>query len=168
MKPALRVFLLTLLISCNTRFDPNTNIEATIHPQLPGNEQDREEFIDSNLHAMYPNIGKYQIKIVNKGYKTGFFIGGNDFTVRFDSTGKWISSKVDIRYQSRLPDGIKEKLEDPLFKDWLMIGRKLTETPDTLYYKLEFKRKEEHWDLFVDKEGELLRKKKKIKKTITG
>ena len=156
-----------LLWSCQS-YNPNTQIETALKPEKPTEVEDVEEYITSTVSQMYPTIGKYRMKIVDKGYTLGFLIGGNEFRVRFDSKGNWKRSRVDIRHQAGLPSGIIETLKDPKFEGWQMATRRMYETPDSTYYKLEFRKKEVEWDLHFDKHGTLLKKEKQIKKLITS
>lgn len=160
--------LIAVLIWACQSLDPNTQIETVLKPVKPGDVGDVEEYISATVTRMYPNIGKYMIKIVDKGYTLDFLIGGNQFNVQFDSVGNWQRSRVEIRYESGLPSGILKALKDPLFQGWKMSTRRMYETPDSTYYKLEFRQKEVEWDLHFDREGNLLKKQKEIKKLITS
>ncbi len=160
--------MIAVLVWACQSFNPNTNIETAIKPDKPDDVGDVEEYIVGTVSKMYPNIGKYHLKIVDKGYTFDFLIGGNQFKVRFDPKGNWTRSRVDIRYQSGLPSGLLDTLKDPIFEGWQMATRRMWETPDSTYYKLEFRKKEVEWDLHFDKNGNLLKKQKEIKKLITS
>ena len=161
------VLITVLLWSCQS-YNPNTKIESAVTPHKPADLENVEEYIASTLPEMYPDLGKYRMKIVDKGYTLNFLIGGNEFRVRFDSLGNWKRSRVEIRYQSGLPPGIKETLQDTVFDGWKMATRRMYQTPDSIYYKLEFRKKEVEWDLHFDKQGNLLKKQKEIKKLISS
>ena len=82
-----------LVWSCQS-YNPNTPVETALKPEEPEGIEDIEEYIASTISQMYPTIGKYRIKIVDKGYTLDFLIGGNQFKVRFDSKGNLYVAEI--------------------------------------------------------------------------
>ena len=158
---------LILIVSCQS-YNPNVSVQTAVKPELPDSVEDVEAYLTAIVGEMYPNIGKYRIKIVDKGYQFNFLIGGNEFDVKFNAAGKWKRSKVDIRYQRSLPQPILDVIKDDRLDGWQMVSRRMIETKDSTYYKLEFKKKEVEWDLHFDRNGNLLKKQKEIKKIISS
>lgn len=160
-------WLITLLLfSCNSNFDTATNIEAAIKPVLNSMDEKPEVFIDKNLKSMYPDIGPYELKIEHDHFATDFKIGGNHYKVKFDENGDWIRSEIKIRFKKRIPEKVRNGMEESEYADWFLADKTLIETPASKRYKLEFQRDEEEWDVYFNVDGEIVRKDKEIKKTI--
>ncbi len=166
----LLIVLLSLVLfpGCNGSFDTDTNIEVVENPGLNTNNVDHEKYIDSSLKSMYPNIGRYEIKIDVNKYNTHFKIGGNKFEVKFDQQGNWIKSEVGIRFKNKIPGVIREQIAVSEFADWFISDKTLIETPNSKRYKIEFQQNEEEWDVYFDVDGNVVRKEKEIKKTINA
>jgi len=159
----IQILLLGIIAGCES-FNPDTNIEAAYYPEPVTDTQDKEDYIDEVLKKMYPKIGKYKLKIDKDGYSTKFYMGGNHFTVKFDEGGNWKKSDVVVRYQLTLPPKVKEGIEKLGFDDWYLSDKGLKESADTIIYKMKFAKGEEEWKIWLDRQGNVVKKEKQIKK----
>ncbi len=162
------LLLSTFVIGCNSSFDTDANIEAATIPDLNNKQIDQEKYIDASLKLMYPSIGSYEMKIDEDKINTEFKIGGNKFEVKFDSEGNWIKSEVGIRFKNKIPGKIRDGIKSSEFAEWFISDKTLIETPNSKQYKIEFQLDEEEWDIYFDKEGNIVQREKEIKKKINA
>jgi len=50
------------------------------------------------------------------------------------------------------------------FDNWYLSTKALTQTSDSIVYKMSFRKKEEEWDVWLNRQGKMVRKRKQIKK----
>ena len=159
----LQLLWLGILAGCES-YNTNTNIETAYYPEIGQSPEDPEEYIDGVLKKMYPKIGKYNLKIKSKSFDVKFYMGGNHFNVKFDRQGNWKKSVVEVRYQLTLPPPVKESITNLGFDNWYLATKALTQTSDSIVYKMSFRKKEEEWDVWLDRQGKVVKKRKQIKK----
>lgn len=154
-----------ILSACDSSYDTSASIEVANIPALNVTDEEPESFIDKSLKLMYPNIGKYDLKIEVDEFDTHFKVGGNNFKVKFDNKGNWMLSEVGIRFKNKIPGKIREEIALSEFSSWFLNDKTLIETPISKQYKIEFQQGEEEWDIYYDLEGKIVRRDKEIKKT---
>ncbi len=153
------LLLATVLLACN-RSESENNFEA-VNKTATTTESDPEKLIDSRLKAMYPRISKYTIESENESYETKFKIDGSELKSVFDGEGKWLRTEVDINFTHNINPKVLAAVDNSEFADWVLKEKDLIETPDSIIYKLEFKKDNVEWDIYYNEEGTVLNREKK-------
>jgi len=150
--------LLILLCSCES-FDTDTNLEVAFVPTSKSGEVELLDHVDDALNEMYPKIGKYNVLNKQKTCVVDFLMGGNRYHVKFNLEGEWLQSEVEIAYEFTLPEKVQEYLTRDEFKGWILIEKRLNQSPDEIKYKFIYKRGEELMSIWLDRNGEVLKDK---------
>lgn len=152
------VILIFIFYSCKS-YDTNTNLEAAYHPVGKEEGSDLDDYIGEVLQKMYPKIGKYKLLIKQKTCIVDFIMGGNIYKVKYDLDGNWLKSEVVIAYDFTLPEYVQKFLKNKDFDGWIIIEKKLHQTPNEIRYKFMFKRGDEIKSIWVSRDGEVLKDK---------
>jgi len=149
-----------LLVSCQSGSN-NSNILEVSVKSVNSLNLEPESFIDMSLKKMYPDIRKYILEIENGFYETRFKLEGSAFHVRFDNDGNWLRTEVDIKFKHHVNQNVLSAIRSSEYDDWFMKEMDLTETPDSIVYKMEFKKDNIEWDIYYDHKGLVLKKEMK-------
>ncbi|WP_028978529.1 PepSY-like domain-containing protein [Sporocytophaga myxococcoides] len=118
--------------------------------------------VSSALTQKYPDLKSGDIKWEKKdnNYKAEFTKDGQDYEVKLDNTGNWVSTEVDLT-EKDLPEKVRNGLNKSDYKSWTVKDVEKKEKPQgKTLYKIEVKQGEQEYDVYFDQEGTLVKKNK--------
>lgn len=120
--------------------------------------QDVPSKAKETLKSKYPEASNTEWTKEGNDHEAEFTVGESEYTVLFDNSGKWISTKVDNLPMNEVPKKVKDGLKRSEFKSWDINEVDFIESPEKSIYKVEVKNGMRERELSVDKNGTILKK----------
>jgi uncharacterized membrane protein YkoI len=118
--------------------------------------------VSSALTQKYPDLRSGDIEWEKKGshYKAEFTKDGQDYEVKFDNTGNWVSTEIELT-EKDLPEKVRNGLNKSEYKSWKVKDVEKKEKPQgKTLYRIEVEKGEQEYDVYFDPEGTIVKKHK--------
>lgn len=120
--------------------------------------KDVPEKVLSAFNAKFPDAKKVEWEMENDSeWEAGFKWNGIEYSANFSIGGEWRKTEYEIK-ESEIPSNIRAIL-DQNFSDYEIEDPEIAETPTGKSYELEIEVGEEEFEVTIDPQGNLTKKK---------
>lgn len=121
------------------------------------------EKVLSAFNAKFPDAKKVDWEMENDTeWEAEFNWNGIEYSANFSIEGQWIETEYEIK-ESEIPLNIRAIL-DQNFSDYEIEDPEIAETPSGKLYEMEIEAGEEEYEVTIDTEGNLTKKKESEEK----
>lgn len=130
---------------------------ATVSISACGEKVEAPEKVKTAFLQKYPNATKIKWEKENeKEWEAEFKLDGKEYTVSFDSDGKWLETETEIK-KSEIPEAVKS-LIDSLYAGYKIDEAEFVETSQGKFYEFELEKGESEIEVSISPEGKLIAK----------